>query len=91
MYIFLCNARFIWSWLFSQTEHECPNCRSRFVTSAPEVQQVTNVAERYSLLRGEDYLDEDTVAYVDARTSEDQIGVRGGTDAEDKGKGSIKI
>jgi hypothetical protein len=55
------------------------------------VQQVTNVAERYSLLRGEDYLDEDAAAYVDARTSEDQIGVKGGTVAEDKGKGSIKI
>ncbi|KAH7066990.1 hypothetical protein BKA63DRAFT_424906 [Paraphoma chrysanthemicola] len=91
MYIFLCNANFLWSWLFSQTEHECPNCRSRFVASATEVQQVTSGPERYSLLRGEDYLDEDAVAYADVRNSEDQVGSKGSTDAADKGKGSIKI
>jgi hypothetical protein len=44
------------------------------------------------LLRGEDYLDEDAVAYVDARTSEEQVGVDGGADVEeDKGKGTTKL
>jgi hypothetical protein len=44
------------------------------------------------LLRGEDYLDEDAVAYVDARASEDQVGVTAAAGMEeDKGKGAIKL
>jgi hypothetical protein len=48
--------------------------------------------QRYSLLRGEDYLDEDATAYNDGRTSEDQIGVDAVGDVEEaKGAGSIKL
>lgn len=46
------------------------------------------------MLRGEDYLDEDAVAYREARDSEEAVGVQGGADAEveeDKGKGAIKL
>ncbi|KAF2028874.1 hypothetical protein EK21DRAFT_101492 [Setomelanomma holmii] len=94
MYIFARNAQFLWSWLFNEREHECPNCRSRFVaTTTPETLQVGKSGERYSLLRGEDYLDEDAAAYADVRTSEDQVGVKANDeDVENqKGKGAIKI
>jgi len=78
--------------LFDKTEHECPNCRSRFIAEVPEAQQTSKGCERYSLLRGEDYLDEDAVAYVDARASEDQVGVTAAADMEeDKGRGAIKL
>ena len=44
------------------------------------------------MLRGEEYLDEDAVAYREARDSEDQVGMRAGEEeVEDKGKGAIKI
>ncbi|KAF2828232.1 hypothetical protein CC86DRAFT_381174 [Ophiobolus disseminans] len=91
IYVFLCNVTFLWSWIFSKAEHECPNCRSKFTVGPPQVQEVSKGGERYSLLRGDDYLDEDTVAYEDARTSEEQVGVQGDVDVEAKGKGTIKI
>ena len=44
------------------------------------------------MLRGEDYLDEDAIAYNEARDSEEQqVGVTGKADVEDKGKGAIKL
>jgi hypothetical protein len=70
--------------LFNRTEHECPNCRSKFLVATPEVQETIKSGERYSLLRGEDYLDEDAVAYNDARTSEEQVGVTGAADEENQ-------
>jgi len=96
LYIFAGNAKFVWSWIISKTEHECPNCRSKFTASAsaPQTQETSRGGERYSLLRGEDYLDEDAVAYREARDSEEAVGVQGGADAEveeDKGKGAIKL
>ncbi|KAH4073965.1 hypothetical protein HBI56_049720 [Parastagonospora nodorum] len=92
IYAFLWNVKFVCSALLDKTEHECPNCRSRFVAGAPEVQETSKGGERYSLLRGEEYLDEDAVAYVDARVSEEQVGAKGAADIEeDKGKGAIKL
>jgi hypothetical protein len=91
IYAFLYNVKFVCSMLFNRTEHECPNCRSKFLVATPEVQETIKSGERYSLLRGEDYLDEDAVAYNDARTSEEQVGVTGAADEENaKGKGAIK-
>jgi hypothetical protein len=90
-YIFVCNAQFLYTWLMSKREHECPNCHSKFTVAAPQVQQTSKGGEGYSLLRGEDYLDEDAVAYNDGRTSEEQVGTQSAPDVEDKGKGTIKI
>jgi hypothetical protein len=91
----LWNAKYFFNTLFSKVEHECPNCRSKFVpglVGAPQVQETTKGGEGYSLLRGEDYLDEDATAYVDARVSEEQVGVASTADVEeDKGKGAIKL
>ncbi|KAH8728110.1 hypothetical protein GQ44DRAFT_769631 [Phaeosphaeriaceae sp. PMI808] len=88
-YIFMLNAKSISSWMFSEAEHECPNCRSKF-TAAPEVAQTTSKSgEIYSLLRGEDHLDDDAMPYTDERTSEDQIGVAGNADIGDKGKDRV--
>jgi hypothetical protein len=94
LYLVVCNARLVWSWISStasRTEHECPNCHSKLTAARPQVQEVSQGPERYSLLRGEDYLDEDAVAYTEARDSEEQVGLQGGADVEDKGKGAIKI
>jgi hypothetical protein len=82
----------IFSWITRKTEHECPNCRSKFIVEPPRVQQTTNDGANYSLLRGEDYLDEDATAYTDGRTSEEQIGVDAVADVEEtKGAGPIKL
>jgi hypothetical protein len=94
IYLVVCNARFVWAWmsgLVSRTEHECPNCRSKFPAARPQVQEVSEGPERYSLLRGENYLDDDAAAYTEARDSEEQVGLEGGADVEDKGQGAIKI
>jgi hypothetical protein len=85
-------VKYVCTQLFSKTEHQCPNCHNKFITSAPQIQEVGKGGERYSLLRGEDYLDEDAVAYVDSRTSEEQVGPEGAGDIEEnKGKGAIKL
>lgn len=92
IYAFLWNAKYVCTVLCDRAEHECPNCRSKFLAATPEVQETRNGGERYSLLRGEDYLDEDAVAYNDARTSEEQVGVTGAADTEEvQGKGAIKL
>jgi hypothetical protein len=58
----------------------------------PRAEQISNGGAGYSLLRGEDYLDEDATAYNDARTSEEQVGVEGAADVEGpEGKGAIKL
>lgn len=78
--------------LFDRTEHECPNCHSKFLAETTQVQETSKGGECYSLLRGEDYLDVDAVAYNDARTSEEQVGVTAAADMEEvKGKGAIKL
>lgn len=79
------------SWVVSTTEHECPNCHSKYTTPPPKLPETMQRGEGYSLLRGEDYLDGDAVPYVEARNSEEEIGVESNADVEDKGKGSIKI
>ena len=92
IYSFLLNAKYVCTRLFSRSEHECPNCHNKFLARAPPVQEVSKGGEHYSLLRGEDYLDEDAVAYVDGRTSEEQVGAEGAGDLEaNKGKGSVKL
>jgi hypothetical protein len=92
MYSFLWNVKYVCTQLFSKAEHECPNCHKTFVPNAPQAQEVSKGGERYSLLRGEDYLDDDAVAYVESRTSEEQVGLEGAGDIEEnKGKGPIKL
>jgi hypothetical protein len=71
-YIFAHNARAIFSSFADPQVHECPNCHNNFtIGGAPKVQETTATSgERYSLLRGEDYLDADAdaEAYNDAST-----------------------
>jgi hypothetical protein len=68
MYAFGRNIGYVCTALFNKTEHKCPNCHSRFTVESHQVQENSKRGEGYSLLRGEEYLDEDAVAYVDART-----------------------
>jgi hypothetical protein len=96
MYAVVWNAKYavpaIFSLISTKTEHECPNCRSKFIVEPSQVQETSKGGANYSLLRGEDYLDEDATAYTDGRTSEDQIGVDAVADVEEaKGSGAIKI
>jgi hypothetical protein len=96
MYISTMDARLLWSWIFKATEHKCPNCHRSFTAIAPEVQQTSNAGERYSLLRGEDYLDGDALVYNDARDEENLVGLESAgadqpADTENKGKGPINI
>jgi hypothetical protein len=89
----LWNIKYVCAQLFSKTQHECPNCHNKFIPRAqPQVEEVSKGGERYSLLRGEDYLDEDAVAYVDGRISEEQVGPKGAGDLEEgKGKGNMEL
>lgn len=96
MYISAKDAKFLWAWIFQAKEHGCPNCHRPYTATAPEVQQTSSTGERYSLLRGEDYMDGDAVAYNDARDEEDLVGLEGAVaeqsaNAVNKGKGTIKI
>lgn len=71
--------------------HECPNCHNNFIVGAPQVQQVSKGPEGYSLLRGETYLDDDAVPYMDARESEEQIRPESEDKAEGKGKAVAEV
>jgi hypothetical protein len=57
----------------SSSCQQCPNCQQKFITGTPQ----TKAKNGYSILRGEDYLEEDTdadaVGYTDARESEDLL------------------
>jgi hypothetical protein len=78
---------------FSPQVHECPNCHNNFTVGAPQIKETSKIGERYSLLRGEDYLDADADAeqYVgeSARSSEEQL--RPECDTKDEGKGKSII
>jgi hypothetical protein len=88
----LCNLAYVSNKLFGRAGHECPNCHSKINTETIKVAKNGKESEGYSLLRGEDYLDEDAVAYTEARASEEQVGVQGAADIEEvKGKGTIKL
>ncbi|KAH7406770.1 hypothetical protein DE146DRAFT_404508 [Phaeosphaeria sp. MPI-PUGE-AT-0046c] len=95
IYIFMRSVPYmnIFKTLFRKTEHECPNCQTRFVADSPQTSETSKESERYSLLRGEQYLDEDAVPYVDSRPSEECLHVRDGPEdvEEGKGKGAIKL
>ncbi|KAI4928447.1 uncharacterized protein J4E92_005933 [Alternaria infectoria] len=93
-YFFACKARAMWFALRTQTVHECPNCHHNLTVGTPQVKETNKGGARYSLLRGEDYLDADADAerYIDesARSSEEQLRPEG-DDKEDKGKSSIDV
>jgi hypothetical protein len=94
MYAFGRNIRTVCTALFNETEHKCPNCHSKFTVDSPQVQGTGKWGEGYSLLRGEEYKDEDedAVAYVDATTPIDQASVQSAADVyTGKGKGVIKL
>jgi hypothetical protein len=84
----------------SSAPRHCPNCQTSLPGSPVTTQVNRETAtkdEGYSLLRGEDYLDEDAVAYRDARESADLLRERsseetaaGDVEAE-AGKGKAKV
>lgn len=98
-YIFLRSVPYlnIVKALSRKAEHQCPNCQTRFVAdhtpASACASEATKESEGYSLLRGEQYLDEDAVPYTDSRPSEESLQVRDGpADGEEgKGKGAIKL
>jgi len=79
----------------SATLHECPNCHSEFVVGRPQIKETSKGGERYSLLRGEEYLDADADAelYVEgsARPSEEGMRPESESKEEDKGKNILDI
>jgi hypothetical protein len=83
----------MWSAWHSPQVHECPNCHNNFTVGAPQVKETSKSGERYSLLRGEEYLDADADAeqYIgeSARSSEEQL--RPECDNKDEGKGKSII
>jgi hypothetical protein len=96
MYAFLLTTKYAFPEavrnVFRKTEHECPNCRSKFTVEPLRAQQIIKGGAVYSSLRGEDYLDENITAYANERTSEEQVGVKGATDVEEgNSQGAIKI
>jgi hypothetical protein len=94
MYAFGRNIRNVCTALLNETAHKCPNCHGRFTVDSPQVQETSKWGEDYSLLRGEEYLDEeeDAVAYVDATTTKNEASVQSAADVEaGKGKGVIKL
>jgi hypothetical protein len=82
----------MWLALLAPVVHECPNCHHNLTAGAPQVKETSKAGERYSLLRGEDYLDADAEPYIDesARPSEEQL--RPENDGkEDKGKSIMDV
>jgi nitrate/TMAO reductase-like tetraheme cytochrome c subunit len=83
----------MWSSFAAPQVHECPNCHNCFAVGAPQTKEKSKSGERYSLLRGEDYLDTDADAehYIDAsgRPSEEQL--RPKDDDKDEGRGKSII
>jgi hypothetical protein len=80
----------MWSSFAAPQVHECPNCHNNFTVGAPQIKETSKSGERYSLLRGEDYLDTDADAehYINtsARPSEEQLR----PECDDKGEGEGK-
>ncbi|RMZ68538.1 hypothetical protein GMOD_00008249 [Pyrenophora seminiperda CCB06] len=93
-YIFALKFRAMWAVLWSPTMHECPNCHNEYMVGVGGKTQVKETCvggERYSLLRGEEYLDADADAevYVEgesARASMEEGVVEGQGEGE-KGEG----
>jgi hypothetical protein len=83
--------------LKSKSTVRCANCKATVHSGVPQEVRQASKAEGYSLLRGEDYLDEDAVQYKDARDSEDLLRSRasedteGAEDVEVPGKGKIAL
>ncbi|KAL1800638.1 hypothetical protein ACET3X_000980 [Alternaria dauci] len=92
-YFFALKARSMLSSFAAPEVHECPNCHNNFTVGAQQTRETNKGGERYSLLRGEDYLDTDADAepYIDAsaRPSEEQL--RPECDVKDEGKGKAMI
>ncbi|KAI0616414.1 hypothetical protein TUN199_11595 [Pyrenophora tritici-repentis] len=93
-YIFLYKFRAMWAVLFAPTMHECPNCHNEFIVGKPQIKETSQGGERYSLLRGEEYLDADADAelYVEgaARPSEESVRPEG-ENKEGKGKTILDV
>ncbi|KAH7392390.1 hypothetical protein DE146DRAFT_758112 [Phaeosphaeria sp. MPI-PUGE-AT-0046c] len=80
MYAFGRNIGIVCAAIFKKTERMCPHCHGRITVASPQRQETSKQGERYSLLRGEDYHDEDededAVACVDASAKDNQAGVQ---------------
>ncbi|CAN9109433.1 unnamed protein product [Alternaria alternata] len=92
-YFFAHKSRSVWALFAAPLVHECPNCHNNFTVGAQQIKETSKGGERYTLLRGEDYLDTDADAepYIDAsaRPSEEQL--RPECDVKDEGKGKSII
>ena len=80
------------SWLRSSTI-QCSNCQATINAGVPQEVRQASKGEGYSLLHGEDYLDEDAVAYKDTRESADLLNAEraGANEGETVGKGKITL
>lgn len=77
----------------SATVHECPNCHSAFVVGKPQIKETSKGGERYSLLRGEEYLDADADAelYVEGSARPSEESMRPEIESKEEGKGKSII
>jgi len=94
-YFFIFKFRAMWAAFASPTMHECPNCHNEFMVGKTDVKETSKGGERYSLLRGEEYLDADADAelYVEgsARPSEEAKRPEGEEREEGKGKNILDV
>lgn len=93
VYLAIANFRGLCEFFRSFSLHDCPRCHGKIVYNGPDM-MVRKSGEGYSLLRGEDYLDDDAVEYgvvagpSEARPSEES------RPSEDNGpgdKGAIQV
>ncbi|KAG9191879.1 hypothetical protein G6011_10613 [Alternaria panax] len=93
MFVHFCffayKARSMWSSFAAPRVHECPNCHNNFIVGAQREKETGKGGERYSLLRGEDYLDTDADAehYIGASARPSEEHLRPECDDKDEGKG----
>ncbi|CAA9961126.1 hypothetical protein PTMSG1_04510 [Pyrenophora teres f. maculata] len=94
-YIFVYKFGAMQAAFFAPKTHECPNCHNEFVVGKPPIQETSQGGERYSLLRGEEYLDADADAelYVEgaARPSGESVRPEGENKEEGKGKSFLDV
>ena len=77
----------MWAAFASPTMHECPNCHNEFMVGNSDVKETSKGGERYSLLRGEEYLDADAELYVAGSARPSEESKREEVEEREEGKG----
>jgi hypothetical protein len=80
------------SW-FNSSTIQCSNCQATINAGVSQEVRQASKGEGYSLLRGDDYLDEDAVTYKDTRESAEILNSErvDASKGEEVGKGKIAL